>query len=95
VAERTGSDPNTASQVVRGLERRGLVRRERDERDSRALTLTLTPEGLELARLCTQRARALNREFFADVDADAMYATLTGLAADARRRRAAPPTRRP
>ncbi len=94
VAERTGLDPNTASQVIRGLERRRLVLRARNERDSRALTLTLTEEGLALAHVCTQRARALNRQFFVAVDGEALYRTLTELAADARIRRVTGSTRR-
>ncbi|HEU0317336.1 MAG TPA: MarR family winged helix-turn-helix transcriptional regulator [Solirubrobacteraceae bacterium] len=81
VAAQTGIDPNTTSQIVRGIERRGLVVRAPSERDSRALALSLTPEGLELASLCGRRARALNREFFAGVDAVPLYETLLGLAA--------------
>ena len=89
LAERTGVDANTTSQVVRGLERRGLVARHPDARDSRALVCSLTAEGLALARLSTQRARALNGEFFAAVDGGALLHTLTGLSDDARRRQAA------
>jgi MarR family transcriptional regulator, organic hydroperoxide resistance regulator len=80
LGERTGTDPNTASQIVRGIERRGLVRREPHARDSRALALSLTPAGLELARECTARARALNDSFFAGTD-PALYDTLLALAA--------------
>jgi DNA-binding MarR family transcriptional regulator len=80
IGERTGTDPNTTSQIVRGIERRGLVRREPHARDSRALALSLTPAGLALARECTARARALNDSFFADTD-PALYETLMGLAA--------------
>ena len=79
IGERTGTDPNTASQIVRGIERRGLVRRTPHARDSRALALSLTPEGLALARACTARARALNDRFFAGTD-PALYDTLLSLA---------------
>jgi DNA-binding MarR family transcriptional regulator len=81
VAAQTGIDPNTTSQIVRGIERRGLIVRTPSDRDSRALALSLTPEGLELARVCARRARALNREFFAGIDAVPLYETLLGLAA--------------
>jgi MarR family transcriptional regulator, organic hydroperoxide resistance regulator len=80
LAEESGMDPNTASQVLRGLEGRGIVARERQAQDSRSVAITLTPEGLELARESARRARALNRKFFAGLDAEALYATLTGLA---------------
>jgi DNA-binding MarR family transcriptional regulator len=79
IGERTGTDPNTASQIVRGIERRGLLRRTPHARDSRALALSLTPEGLALARTCTARARALNDRFFAGAD-PALYDTLMALA---------------
>lgn len=78
LAERTGTDANTTSQILRGIERRGLIRREAHARDSRAYALSLTPEGLELARTCTMRARALNDRFFAGAD-PGLYDTLTAL----------------
>jgi MarR family transcriptional regulator, organic hydroperoxide resistance regulator len=87
LAELSGMDPNTVSQVLRGLDRRGIVSRERREQDSRSVAVVMSAEGLELARTCAQRARALNREFFADVDDEALFGTLSGLAAEARRRR--------
>jgi MarR family transcriptional regulator, organic hydroperoxide resistance regulator len=79
IGERTGTDANTTSQILRGIERRGLVRRDPHARDSRAFALRLTPEGLELARTCTTRARALNDAFFAGVD-PGLYDTLLDLA---------------
>jgi DNA-binding MarR family transcriptional regulator len=79
IAERTGTDANTTSQIIRGIERRGLVRRDPHARDSRALALSLTPQGLELARTCASRARALNDRFFAAAD-PALYDTLMALA---------------
>jgi DNA-binding MarR family transcriptional regulator len=79
IAERTGTDANTTSQIVRGLESRGLIRREAHARDSRAFALTLTSEGMDLARECTRRARALNETFFAGADPK-LYDQLMGLA---------------
>jgi DNA-binding MarR family transcriptional regulator len=85
VAEQTGIDQNTTSQIVRGIERRGLIRREPSERDSRARALSLTPEGLDLVRECARRARALNREFFAGVEDPAgLHETLLGLVGEGR-----------
>jgi DNA-binding MarR family transcriptional regulator len=79
IGERTGTDANTTSQILRGIERRGLIRRDPHARDSRAFALTLTAEGLELARECARRGRALNDRFFAGVD-PALYDTLIALA---------------
>jgi DNA-binding MarR family transcriptional regulator len=83
----SGMDPNTASQVLRALEGRGIVSRERRAQDSRSVAIALTDEGLELARVSTKRARALNREFFAGADAEALFGVLTALAEDSERRR--------
>jgi DNA-binding MarR family transcriptional regulator len=87
LAELSGMDPNTASQVLRGLERRRIVVRERREQDSRSVAVALSAQGLELARVCTTRARALNREFFAGHDAQELFGILSALAASAQRRR--------
>ena len=87
-AEHAGTDANTASQVVRLLEHRGLVLRQVDPDDSRARVLALTQAGHELAVLCTGRARALNREFFSGVEAPPLHEALRTLSVKARERRA-------
>jgi DNA-binding MarR family transcriptional regulator len=79
LANRTGSDVNTTSQVLRGLERRELVERVRHPGDSRALAITLTEQGLAVAREATTKARALNRVYFDGVDGRELLASLTGL----------------
>ncbi len=86
-AEHAGADANTASQIVRLLERRGLVQRQVDPDDSRARVLGLTQAGHELAVLCAARARALNREFFAGVEAQPLHDALITLSVKARQRR--------
>jgi MarR family transcriptional regulator, organic hydroperoxide resistance regulator len=88
LAELSGLDPNTASQVLRGLERRGIVSRERQALDSRSVAVALSADGLELAVVCTERARALNREFFEGADAAELFGTLSALAAAGKRRQA-------
>lgn len=87
LAERTGMDVNTVSQVVRGLEGRGLVERARHPEDTRAVVLGLTPAGLDLSREAAREARALNRRYFAGVDAAHLHGVLTGLARRSRDRR--------
>jgi MarR family transcriptional regulator, organic hydroperoxide resistance regulator len=87
LADRTGIDVNTTSQIVRGLERRGIVRRQPHPQDSRAVALGLTQAGLELARQCTREARALNRRFFAPADAEPLLHTLEELTARSHGRR--------
>lgn len=93
LADRTGIDVNTTSQIIRGLERRGIITREPHPRDSRALVLGLTATGLELAKHCTSEARALNRRYFASIDPKPLLATLKQLTARSRERRTRTPTR--
>jgi DNA-binding MarR family transcriptional regulator len=87
LADRTGIDVNTTSQIVRGLERRGIITREPHPRDSRAVVLALTTTGLELAKHCTSEARALNRRYFASIDPKPLLSTLNQLTAQSRARR--------
>jgi len=65
LAEHAAIDTMMTSQVLRTLATRGLVRRERDASDSRALRITATDEGAELARRAVQVVEAADREFFA------------------------------
>lgn len=45
IAARTATSPPSMSRIIRRLERRGLVRMDRDVRDRRAILVSLTPEG--------------------------------------------------
>jgi len=79
VAGRLGMDANTASQIVRALERRGLLNRTVNPSDARARALTLTDRGLETARAASTDARHLNQNYFSVVSAtqrDALSRTL-------------------
>jgi DNA-binding MarR family transcriptional regulator len=79
VADRTGADANTTSQVVRALEDRALLVRVRHPTDSRAIALSLTDEGLALARQCSLRVRTVNQQFFRNVEGASLAAQLTTL----------------
>jgi DNA-binding MarR family transcriptional regulator len=50
LSERLRSDAPTASRIIAGLTRRGLVRPVRDQRDRRRTLLKLTASGRRLAR---------------------------------------------
>jgi MarR family transcriptional regulator, organic hydroperoxide resistance regulator len=67
VATRLGMDANTTSQIVRALERRGLLTRTAHPDDARARALALTPDGIERGRDASASARALNDLFFSAV----------------------------
>ena len=64
LAEFAGTDAMMTSQVVRGLEARGLVDRTADPHDSRARRLTVTARGAELARTAIAVVEAADHDFF-------------------------------
>jgi DNA-binding MarR family transcriptional regulator len=62
VAERTGLDPSTVSRQVADLEKAGLLARESDPEDRRAILLKATTEGQSvLDRLVRGRRRRVER----------------------------------
>lgn len=68
IALDTGMDVNVVSQVIRGLEGRGILDRGPHPEDSRALSVKLTASGSQLAKSSSLVARRLNDEFFAGAD---------------------------
>ena len=82
LAEQAGTDPMMTSQVLRALERKGLVVREPDPTDSRARRLNLTPGGRRLARKAIDVVEAVDDEFFSNAhDPERLPAELMALAA--------------
>jgi DNA-binding MarR family transcriptional regulator len=65
LAEHAATDPMMTSQVLRILESRGLVTREVDPGDSRALRLAVTENGARLAQEAIRVVEATDAEFFA------------------------------
>jgi DNA-binding MarR family transcriptional regulator len=82
LAEHAAIDPMMTSQVLRTLASNGLVRRERDPLDSRALRITITDAGAELAVRAVRVVETVDREFFAAApDSAALMAALGALGA--------------
>ena len=81
VAEHAGADIAMTSQVVRSLEAKGLVARERGEGDARSWRLSVTPAGGERLAAALAAVDAADRAFFAHApDPAAMPAILRALA---------------
>jgi DNA-binding MarR family transcriptional regulator len=81
VADHAGADIAMTSQVVRSLEAKGLVTRERAPGDARSWRLALTDEGGERLAGAVASVEAADREFFdAAPDPAAMPAILRALA---------------
>ncbi|MBM7774611.1 DNA-binding MarR family transcriptional regulator [Actinokineospora baliensis] len=65
LADFTGLEPLYVSKLVRSLEQAGLLTRTPDPADSRAMLLSLTDHGSEVAARATTAVRALQDEFTA------------------------------
>lgn len=59
IAERTASDANSITVILRLLERRGLIRREVHASDGRARCVFLTAEGRRMQRRAASEAEAI------------------------------------
>ena len=60
LAQRSYSDANTVTALLRLLEQKGLVRRERDNQDARALRAYLTPRGRTLQAQLSRESAAMH-----------------------------------
>jgi DNA-binding MarR family transcriptional regulator len=73
VAAFAGTDVKMTSQVVRELERRGLVERRADPSDARAQLVRATRQGARLAPRAIELVERVDRAFFRGVpSSDAM-----------------------
>jgi DNA-binding MarR family transcriptional regulator len=67
LAAQAGTDIKMTSQVVRSLERKGLVEREVDALDTRARRLQVTKRGRELAPRAIAIVEQVDADFFTDL----------------------------
>jgi DNA-binding MarR family transcriptional regulator len=73
LASFAGTDVKMTSQVLRSLERKGLVERDIDRDDTRALRLRVTRQGARLAPRAIAVVQRVDAEFFHEVPtADAL-----------------------
>jgi MarR family transcriptional regulator, organic hydroperoxide resistance regulator len=79
LADAAATDPMMTSQVVRALEKRGLVERRPDPADARVRRLVATRRGRGLATRAIEVVEAADAEFFARVDTGTLIDTLRGL----------------
>lgn len=86
LAAHAGTDVKMTSQVIRSLERKGLVERTVDPDDTRARRLRVTRSGARLAPRAIAAVEKLDAEFFADIEPEPALQMLTTLAARERDR---------
>lgn len=65
LAKHAKLDIMMTSQVLRTLERKGWLMRELHPTDSRAKIITLTEQGIEIARIAIPVVEQIDRDFFA------------------------------
>ena len=70
IASHAKTDAVMTSEVLRTLERKGLVKRRPHPDDTRAKSLTLTPEGIAVAKRAVKLVEKTDEEFFAPLDGD-------------------------
>jgi len=70
LADHAATDPMMTSQVLRALERRGLLKRRPHPRDRRARTLTPTPTGIRLVNRAIVAVETCDRDFFKPLGED-------------------------
>ncbi len=101
LAAQAGTDIKMTSQVLRSLERKGLIEREVDTADTRARRLLVTRQGKQLAPRAIAVVEQVDTQFFADVPQAAILRFLrrliqppqAGAAGVVDRTRSASPTR--
>lgn len=64
LSDRTGIDPMTTSTVLRTLQKKRLIRRKLNRKDSRTRLISLTEEGKEMMDKTLQVTKKFNRTFF-------------------------------
>lgn len=94
VAGRAGTDVKMTSEVLRALERLGLLERTVDPTDARARRLRVTDRGAGLAPRAITVVESVDRTFFAPVDATQALSLLTALTASLTEDRRHGPTQR-
>ncbi len=70
LATRAQTDVMMTSQVVRTLERKGLIARWPDPADRRAMTLRPTEKGIELVNRAIKAVEAVDHDFFSKLGLD-------------------------
>jgi DNA-binding MarR family transcriptional regulator len=80
IARHAGTDVKMTSEVLRSLERKGLVERETDPSDTRAKLVRVTDDGRTLAPEVVAAVEATDISFFAPAIGGDLITLLTALA---------------
>lgn len=79
LAEFAGTDVMMTSQVLRALERKGLIERRSDPADARSKVISVTEAGRSLALRTVREVEAVDQNFFTAVDDEHLMTLLRTL----------------
>lgn len=72
LSDHTKIDPMTTSTVLRTLQQKGLVQRQEHRTDTRAKTVALTANGIELIKKAVVTVERFDQEFFSTLEKQKM-----------------------
>lgn len=72
LSDHTKIDPMTTSTVLRTLQQKGLIQRQEHQTDTRAKTVALTANGIELIKKAVITVERFDQEFFSILETQKM-----------------------
>jgi DNA-binding MarR family transcriptional regulator len=79
LARRSYMTPQSMSEVIEALERKGLIRRDQHPNHRRVFPAKLTATGVKVLEACDEAVRAMEAEMLRDLDEDERAALYHGL----------------
>jgi len=79
LSQKTDIDPMTTSTILRNLERKGLVMRQRSTVNTRTILVQLTDRGINLLQQATSEIREAGKNIYQDIDKEWMIGQLLKL----------------
>lgn len=79
IADKLSKDKANLTHILNVMERKGLIRRQRDEQDKRVYRIFLNEQGLALKNKLPQLAQKVNREYTAGMTAEEIQETIRQL----------------
>lgn len=79
LAEKTYIDPMTTSTILRNLEKKGLIKRQRGRINTRTVIVELSPSGYDVIEEVSEQIRICNYQIYKDIDKNDLVVQLMRL----------------
>lgn len=76
LSEKAQIDPMTTSTILRNMEKRGLIKRERGLKNTRTVEINLTSQGIELYSLAKRKIEKMRAEIYQNLDKQVLTSQL-------------------